>query len=392
MLPRELYLPAAGPDSAQWCSPQYVDLHGTREEILRISSASDTYLGWTRRVSSDNGRTWGPEEPLDDVVQRLPEGGLVTYPGGSDLDPATGTRYHRRMRRLWAGNEPFTFEWKDHAHPFTDHCFVLEEPPDGPAIESHLRFEEGPAWDPAHPFDPAFGAANRAYFGTGFAFAPDGHVFLPIVARADDPGPGLHEGGLVLMRRDPATGTWRASNRVHIETERSSRGLLEPDVAVLADGRLLIICRGSNTETTPGRKWVTSSSDGGVTLEPMRELTWEDGESFYSPSSIHRLQRSRRNGRLYWLANICDEPPSGNGPRHPLWLCEIDEPSLSVRRDPVLVDKRRPGDGERLQLSNFALLEDQETGRFEITLTRIGENDEHFWQGAVYRYLFEPPA
>ncbi len=180
---------------------------------------------------------------------------------------------------------------------------------------------------------------------------------------------------------------------MHVRADQSSRGLLEPDAAVLGDGRILVIARGSNTETTAGRKWVTLSTDSGQTLEPVRELTFDDGTSFYSPSSIHRLLRSSRNGRLYWLANICDEPPDGNGPRHPLWLAEIDEERAAVRRDSlVLVDHREPGDGEGVQLSNFTFLEDQETGRFEIYLTRIGEDTEHFWKGAVYRYLFEPPA
>ena len=393
MLERELYLPAAGPDAARWCAVHYLDAGGTREEILRVSSASDTYLDWEARRSADNGRTWSHPEPIPGVVQRLPGGGLVTYPGGCDVDPHSGIRYTGRMRRLWPGNEPFTFVWKDHAHPCTDHCFVVEHHPDGSVVERLLRFEDGPDWDVDNPFEPAFAACNQAYFGNGFAFGVDGSVYLPLVCRVAEPGPGMDPAGLVLMRRDPASGDWAPSNRIHIGAEVSSRGLLEPDVAVCADGLLLIIARGSSTETTAGRKWFTVSRDGGRTLEPIAELRYDDGSRFYSPSSIHRLQRSSRNGRLYWLANIVEAPPQANGPRYPLDLAVIDEDQPAVRRDSLVrVDERGPDDGERLQLSNFALLEDHETGRLEIFLTRIGQDPEHFWHGPVYRYLYDPPA
>ncbi|MFH1569923.1 MAG: hypothetical protein ABIL09_18160, partial [Gemmatimonadota bacterium] len=133
--------------------------------------------------------------------------------------------------------------------------------------------------------------------------------------------------------------------------------------------------------------------DGGRALEPVRPFTYDDGEPFFSPSSIHTFQRSSRNGRLYWLANIVAGPPAGNGPRFPLYLAEIDEELAAVRRASlILVDDRSGEDSERLQLSNFSLLEDRATGDFEIYLTRIGQSAEHFWGAGVYRYTFSPPA
>ena len=43
-----------------------------------------------------------------------------------------------------------------------------------------------------------------------------------------------------------------------------------------------------------------------------------------------------------------------------------------------------------MQLSNFSVIENRETLDIEIYLTRIGEHADHFWQGAVYRYVFSP--
>lgn len=357
MLPRELDLPAPADDAARWCDVRCLDRRGAREEILRTSSASDV------------------------------------YPGAYGVDPRTGVGYECRMRRSWPGHDPFTYDWGTGAHPCADHCFVVEPLPGGGHVERLLRYEDGPDWDPHDPFAPAFLAANRAYFGNGFAFGGDGVAYLPLVCQRQAPGAGLHGDGLVLMRRDPTCGAWSASNRVHIAARRSSRGLLEPDAAVLADGAVLVIARGSHTATTPGRKWVVLSRDGGRTLGPVDELRDDDGGRFDSPSSIHRLLRSSRNGRLYWLANIVPEPPAGNGPRYPLFLAEIDEATAAVRRASLVrVDDRGPGDGEGLQLSNFAFVEDPETGRFEIYLTRLGQDPARPERGSVYRYLFAPPA
>jgi len=386
MLPRELHLPTAGEDTALWCSVSYIDGEVTRAEILRTSGESDAYHNWRRRVSRDNGRNWSQPELLEDVTHQRPDGGIVTYPCGAHFDTHLKVLYEKRMRRIWPGMEIYTFHWGTHEHPFNDHTFVVE---DG-KVEKLLRYEDGPDYDPEHPFDPEFCAANRAYVGVGIAFGDDGGAYFPLICQ---PRGGHTLGGVVLMRRDPSTGEWSPSTQQYIAPEQSSRGLLEPDVAVLKNGDILVVCRGSNTETTPGRKWFCVSTDAGRTLSPVEAFRYDDGSSFYSPSSIHTFVRSSRNGTLYWVANIVDSPPDGNGPRYPLYIAEIDEEKVAVRRESlVMVDDRGEDEPEALQLSNFSVLENRETLDIEIYLTRIGENPEHFWQGAVYRYVFVPPA
>ena len=389
MLPRERYLPAAGIDRAQWHSVCYIDAGLTRLERFQTSGASDEYHEFEQRTSPDNGRTWTERETVSDVVQQLDGGGIVTYPPGIFIDRAHRRSYQMRMRRIWPGLPVYTHAWGSHRHPCNDHVFAAVD--DGP--ETLLRYEEGPDFDPNNPFDPDFCSTNRTYLGQSITFAPDGTAYLPLVAHPAAQESAHASGGLVVMRREPESSVWQASNIEYLGPERSSRGVLEPEVAVLGDGRLLTVVRGSNTETTPGRKWFNVSDDGGRRISPLQELRYDDGTRFYSPSSLHRFIRSERNGKLYWLANITPEPPDGNSPRYPLYLAEIDEDRLAVRRDSLLlVDDRGPNEPAAVQLSNFNLLEDRETLDIEIYLTRIGEVADHFWQGAVYRYLFSPPA
>ena len=388
MLPREPYLPPAGPDRAQWGRVYYLDGQSTREEVLTASGESDAYLDWKRRTSRDNGRTWSEFEPIGDATEQHDDGGIVTYPCGYQYDTNLGILYEKLMRRLWPGLPIYTFHWGGEGHPFNDHTFVVENGGE----EELLRYEDGPGYDPRNPFDPEFCTTNCAYVGVGFAFADDGTAYLPLVCKSQVGGMDALHGGVVLMRRDPSSAEWLASKQVHLTPEQSSRGLLEPDVAVLGDGRLLIVARGSDTETTPGRKWFTVSADGGRTLSPVQEFRYEDGSPFYSPSSIHSFVRSSRNGRLYWLANIDESPPRGNSPRYPLVIAEIDESRVAVRRDSIVtVDDRDEGEPEALQLSNFCVLEDRENGDIEIYLTRLGEDPDHFWGAGMYRYVFTPP-
>ena len=176
MLQREVYLAAPGKDSALWCMVHYVDGQLTREETTRTSGESDAYLNFQRRVSYDNGRTWSAPDPMPDVTQQLPGGGIVTYPGSKHFDERLNILYEKRMLRIWPGGKIYTYDRENGQHPFNDHCFAVEN---GEA--KLLRYEEGPDYNPEQPFDSAFCTTNRAYMGTGMTFADDGTAYFPLV-------------------------------------------------------------------------------------------------------------------------------------------------------------------------------------------------------------------
>lgn len=390
----------------------YTDLEGTREEVHRIAIASDNYQNWRIRTSPDDGASWSGFTPLDSVNVQREDGGIVTFPGPPYVDPATGICYRSIMKRLWPGLPIYTFDWSNHLHPFCDHVFVQEN---GPAVgDSHtgmttatpeesdatadipkdageprfveLQYERFDArFDPDNPFAEPFLTHNRAYRGQSFCFDGRGGVFHPMVCQPEKYERGQTRGGVVLMRRE-RDGGWHPSNQRYVTPEVSSRGLLEPDAAILSDGRVLIVCRGSDTPTTEGRKWMTWSEDGGRTLAPVEEFRYASGKRFYSPSSIHRFFRSRKNGRLYWIGNISDDPPRGNDPRYPLVIGVIDEERMGLIEESIeVIDTRRDGEPDSLSLSNFYLLESRDSLDLELFMTRMARTDG--WLGSVYRYV-----
>ncbi len=389
----EPYLPAAGEDAAQWMSVSYIDGHLTRQEILNTSSASDAYFDFRKRASHDNGRTWSDFIPLQRVTRQLPGGGLVTYPGKYTYDSNLKILYQTGMRRLFPGRELYDYQ----GHAYIDHSMILEN-----GRETEMIYETGPSFDPENPFDSLYQITNRAYMGQQVVVDKDGKAFFPLVCYRSGPGNLVNQGGVVLMSRDPVSGQWSSSNQQYISPNLSSRGLLEPDVAILNNGHLLIVCRGSNVkgqehtshpDSLQSRKWFLLSSDGGKTLSPVSELRYDDGSRFYSPSSIHSFIRSSENGKLYWVANITETEPVGNSPRYPLYIAEIDESIPAVKKSSlVMIDDRRENETERLQLSNFSLIENRENRDIEIYITKIGSVPDHFWQGAVYKYILSVSA
>ena len=85
--------------------------------------------------------------------------------------------------------------------------------------------------------------------------------------------------------------------------------------------------------------------------------------------------KSEVNGKLYWFGNACTkEAVSGAFPRFPLYMIEINqETGLAIRKSMVLIDTRQPDETEKVQLSNFCILEDREAGTFEIYLSKLGQ-------------------
>jgi hypothetical protein len=111
-----------------------------------------------------------------------------------------------------------------------------------------------------------------------------------------------------------------------------------------------------------------------MTLSPVADLKYDDGAGFYSPSSYHLLVRHSVNGKLYWFGNLSAGPTSGNEPRYPLVIAEVEETIPALKKATVtVIDDRKPDDPRPVSLSNFAVIENRQTHDFELYMTRVGD-------------------
>ncbi len=391
---RELHRAHPRPRAAAMASVQYVGPGRELREWRAVESRDDVADEQAARWSLDNGKTWS------DWVPQQPSS-LVDYPGAKvweggwadTVDPDSGRLVQAWLRQIQIGS--------------LYHCFTYVRTSSdlgrtwSPPVP--LRYEDGPEFDPAQPAAPAFLNRNEGYPGNNVARLPDGTLVLAL-AHANAPDDPRNDQrpwrmGSVLFRGrwNAAQGRhdWTPGARVAISPRRSARGLMEPEVAVLRDGRLLVVWRGSDAgwdgtkADEPGRKWFALSTDGGRTLSAPEEWRYSDGSRFYSASSIHRMIRHSVTGKLYWIGNLSAEPPQGNHPRHPLVLAEVDETTAALRRETVTVlAARSPDHGPQIQFSNFSLYEDRDDHDLVLHLTTYGqEPNPNEWATAdAHRY------
>lgn len=374
-----LHRPHPAPRTAAMTAMQYVGPRLERREWKAVESKDDVADQQHARWSADNGRTWSewvPQQPSSLVDY----GGTAVWEGGwADTHHApSGLLVQAWLRQIQTNRLYHCFS---HIRTSRDQGRTWSTP-------VPLRYEDGPEFDPRLPASPAFLHRNEGYPGTGFAQFPDGTLVLAL-AHANDPQDPRNNlrpwrmGSVLFLGtwndRDQAF-SWKPGARARIEPERSARGLMEPDLAPLRDGPLLVVWRGSDVgwdgthAQEPGRKWYALSPDGGRTLGPVRPWHYHDGTPFYSASSLHRFHRHSVSGKLYWFGNLCAQPPRGNHPRHPLILAEVDEATGTLRRETVtIIADRLPHHGPEVQFSNFSLLEDRETHAYELHLTTYGQ-------------------
>ncbi len=381
LLSREVFVEQGGgprglmPGSAVYFSP-------TQNHLLfryAWESDSDAYDDWTEMLSLDNGRTWS--EPQVRLSSTPVEGGHQVYSENATfLDPHTGA--------IWL---------------FVDRCFRPE------GREMHLvRWEvEFARYDPR---TGEYRRTQRSDFGLpgGLMISfcvplltSTGRLLIPAQTAAyDEQGNPLWHpncwdksyAALVIIGERRSDGwDWRLSDLVHLPLEVSSRGLCEPAVAELRDGRLVMICRGDNTafRERPGFKWVAYSQDGGDTWSAPTPLRFDDHTLLESGGNGSALFRSDLNGRLYWIGNPClsAERAHGNWPRSPLAIFEVQEEPFALKRHSMLIiDQRRPEDHPGVQLSNFRFYQDRETGDVVLFMSRLGERSEDWRLADLYRY------
>ena len=278
-----------------------------------------TEMMTTYRRSSDNGRTWTSSQPFKKFDSNLRAGfRRNTYPGFVDpvedrilsltlaldvpdldpniIEPPIGeNEYYVRYRVSTDGGKSYLF--------------------DEPIIQQGNYSQR-------HPIDDVHLGKNGYYLGDVGCIpirTRAGKILIPIqVPLLDEHGkltsPG---GGFTYQYTRLLIGTWteghkllwQVSDRIVGDPDRTSRGLFEPTLAELPDGRMLCIMRGSNGGIRdpdcqwPAGKWSCISSDGGHSWSKPELWKYDDGSPLYSPSSMSQLL-TYSDGRIFWIGNI----------------------------------------------------------------------------------------
>lgn len=329
------------------------------------------------KVSEDNGRSWSPLIVKPDFTANLPH--------GYRREPVTAV-CDRRIGRFVAmfnaldtpGLDPNAVE-----PPIAQQTYYLRYRVSQDGGRTWLFDEpilQTGAYDAKHPVAGVWVGTNAIYLGDAGCLpivTRKGRVLVPAQVTVVGPDGKLFNpaGGwtytevVVLLGTWTKSGhlTWTVSQQVCGDPARTTRGLIEPTLAEFSDGRILMVMRGSNGGKAdpkyelPSRKWFCVSKDGGQTWSKPEVWTYEDGEAFYSPSSMSALFK-HSSGRVYWAGNWSPTNCVGNSPRWPLVVGEVDRKSLRLIRGTLLtLDTERAEDKPhgRLDLSHVTLLEDR---------------------------------
>jgi hypothetical protein len=237
-----------------------------------------------------------------------------------------------------------------------------------------------------NPLEGVWKNKNGVYFGDLGSvpiFTKRSELLVPIQicplgedGKLTNPGGGytFHESAVVIGKwQEKNRIAWGISSRIVGDPARTTRGLLEPTIAELPDGRILMILRGSNargkSHDFPSYKWQCVSTDGGRTWSVPKPWTYASGVPFYSPSSMSQLF-VHSTGRIFWFGNITPQNPNGNLPRYPLVVAEVDPATLGIIKSSILeIDTRKPNEAE-IELSHFRALEDRRSREIILTVPR----------------------
>jgi len=410
----EKYFPGPRRGAAALIATRYVGPNLRRIENLSYEAENDFHHGIQERSSDDDGKTWSAWQTLHSQWPTQRDCTKEEHNFATAYDPASGKEVRMVLQRIIIGEGGRAVDRLfGGAKVFFDHM-LWQTSDDGARTwspQTLIKYEPGPDYDPNDWGPGNYLGKNEMYGGYNLLATRAGTLVYPVslfVPYCDDAFEQTLEhfgifgriGGMMIVvgkwNAAAKTYEWQASNKLNLPRRVSSRGLMEPAVAELKSGRLLISVRGSNMGMDPvkqpSRNWMTTSDDGGLTWSPITDLRFDTGEQFYSPSAFARMLRHSQTGKLYWFGNITPEPPLGNGPRYPLVVAEVDEDKIALKKNTLsVIDTRDPEhDSVNVQFSNFSLLENRTTHELEIYLTRYGvhSNPEDAFTADAWKYTF----
>jgi hypothetical protein len=365
----EVFLRSPASGTAVFAQAYYTRLTGgAMMSIEHRMTRSDTVDVAYYRDSRDHGAAWSA--PRAQVTgERRPEGMLRRHPRGGFVD-----RHSGQFIEFWVEG---TLPHDDPIEGMRQWNIFYQ------AGERRQVIQEGAEFSATHPLPGIYTGRNMVMLGD-VASAPINHgdeILLPAVTTPLGAGGQLYNPTKGYTYTDAvvlhATWkgdrlAWRASDAIKGDPKRVTRGMDEPTIERLQDGRLILVLRGSNDRdhSLPAYRWVSYSTDGGWRWTEPQPWTFSDGELFYSPSACSQLVR-HSNRKLYWVGHISSTNPRGNRPRYPLYVGEVSDNGLLIRDSLIKLDDRRPDDDETLMLYNIYAREDRRTHELAIHASRV---------------------
>lgn len=402
----ELYHKALDGGTVEWYKRKYLDPEcNTLYEWKCTESKSDSFDAMLSRTSHDNGETWSEWTVNSDEGDKSRNQGahvMETIDQESAYNPV-----HRHFVKLSyqaihidgyrAASNKYWEEANVWGRPV--HGFVTVSKDGKDESIRQIKYEDGADFDPDNWLIPEYIYRNYCVPVGNIVVLDDGDILTPVSVPirkccemrgldVNDIYPSRPDGehGTIVLRGhfDGENYTFTPGRPVVISDVMSSRGIDEPILIRLENGRLVLINRGSNVRFndgkdriapgTPGVKWYCVSDDGGKTFSDLMPWHYDDGEIIYSPSSYARVFTDKNTGKNYFIGNITDHHIDGNFPRSTLAIVEIDKNYGTAKKDTLtIIDERHEGEPYKIQLSNFGYFQNNETGNLEIDLTKIGQ-------------------
>ncbi|MDX1358047.1 MAG: sialidase family protein [Clostridia bacterium] len=363
-------------------------------DILKYSTytgSSDAFKGSTIQFSTDGGKTYS--EPIPDTTRGPAEGGMMTkYFKLTAIDPKNDRLYMFYNMGLLPNDRPEDGlqSWQMYYRMSEDggRTFIFEKPV---IMTGHTI---------GNPIDGVYIGKNNFMVGDRPCepiVREDGTILMAVQCTYFDeegnifnPGGGYtYQYSVVLHGRFLENGEieWNdISNKVEGDPAKTTRGTIEPAIREMPDGRILMICRGSNGGINdpeyriPGYRWFAVSNDRGHTFSEPQPWTYSNGEPFHSPSSCSMIL-DHSNGNYYWIGNICEKNPRANMPRNPLCIVEIDQTTLLLKKETKYdFINREPHQYHDVTFSNFYAREEKGTGDILVYCSA-------FWQSPENTYL-----
>lgn len=368
--------------------------------IARSDTAETSYI----QFSEDGGMTWS--EPVEIITGTKTEEGTVRYYFRNSII-FKDRLISMKIRGVLPTDDPL--EGLKH---WSTWYLVSKDGGKTNTVEEQVILDQD-GFDEKHPVDGVWAGKNSLMMGDSTELpiitryqsneADNDHILLPVQITPIGPdgcyyNPG---GGYTYHYSAVIHGEFTEDDRirwfymtepVQNDPAMSTRGAIEPTIIELKDGQVLMVMRGSNGGEKdpdceiPSYRWYAVSYDGARTFSEPKPWSYTDGEVFFSPSSCSQLME-HSNGKYYWIGNINKENSRANMPRNPLYIVEVDQESLLLKKETAcIIANVEEGQAPDTTFSNFYAREEKDTGDVLLYMTAFHADPDNIFGADAYEY------